>query len=92
MTTPYVRASACGNFVVAAFGAAYPIIMPLDEARATASLYREGAVRAASEGREAARQLETSMAEMIDVAIGDADSFRADRARRVSASKPLRKS
>lgn len=92
MTTPYVRASACGAYIVAAFGSAYPIVMPIDEAKATATLYREGAIKAAAEGKDASRQLEMSMAEMIDGAVHDADSFRADRIRRAAAPKPLRKS
>lgn len=87
MTTPYVRASACGEYIVAAFGSAYPIVMPIVDAAATRALYIDDTRKATESGNPSAAALSRTMADMIGTAITDAESFRSARIQRATTLK-----
>lgn len=87
MKPPYVRASSCGAYVVAAFGEAYPIVMPIVDAVATRALYVEDVNKAMASGNISAADLSRSIADMIGAAVTDAESFRSARIQRATTLK-----
>lgn len=71
----YIVASSCGKYIVATFGGGHPLVMPTDEARAVADLYRQAAKEAFKIADFDRGDLENEIASRLSQAIEDAESF-----------------